>query len=102
MISARRDVVAEQRRRWRATAAGAAASRCAWLASATTASSAVSAIPLSSEPASAAHDGTLDEHGERVALGLEDRLLDVAEILAVGLQRQRPVAAISIRSRSWP
>ena len=35
---------------------------------------------------------TLDKHGNRAALGLEDRVLDVAEVLAVDLQRQRPVA----------
>jgi len=34
----------------------------------------------------------LDEHRDRVALGLEDRLGHVAEILSVHLQRQRAVA----------
>ena len=66
--------------------------RCAWLASATTASSAVSAIPLSTSLREPLMAETLDKHGDRAALGLEDRVLDVAEILAVGLQRQRPVA----------
>ena len=66
--------------------------RCAWLASATTASSAVSAIPLSTSLREPLMAETLDKHGDRAALGLEDRVLDVAEILAVDLQRQRPVA----------
>ena len=35
----------------------------------------------------------LDEHGDRVPLGLEHRLGHVAEVLAVGLERQRLVAA---------
>ena len=48
--------------------------------------------PAQHQPASAAHGRTLDKHGQRAALGLEDRVLDVAEVLAVGLQRQRPVA----------
>ena len=44
----------------------------------------------------------LDEHGQRVALGLDDDLRGVAEVLAVDLQRQRPVAARRpSRSRSW-
>ena len=66
--------------------------RWAWLASATTAEQRGQRDPAQHEPASAAHGGTLDKHGNRAALGLEDRVLDVAEILAVGLQRQRPVA----------
>src|SRR5579884_3784453 len=34
----------------------------------------------------------LREHGDRVPLGLEDGLRHVAEVLAVAVQRQRPVA----------
>ena len=34
-----------------------------------------------------------DERGHRARLGLEDGLLDVAEILAVRLERHRPFAA---------
>src|SRR5579884_2202893 len=34
----------------------------------------------------------LDQHGDRIAARLEDRMRDVAEVLAVRLQRQRPVA----------
>jgi hypothetical protein len=37
--------------------------------------------------------GASDEHGEHVPLRLDHRQLDVAEILSVDLQRQRPVAA---------
>src|SRR4051812_10824271 len=33
-----------------------------------------------------------DEHGQRLALGLELGALDVTEVLAVRLERQRPVA----------
>src|SRR6478609_3256049 len=35
----------------------------------------------------------LDQDGERVAAGLEDGVVGVAEVLAVGLQRHRAVAA---------
>src|SRR6476646_9012231 len=66
--------------------------RCAWLASATTASRTVSAIPLSNSLRAPLMSRTLDKHGNGAALGLEDRVLDVPEVLAVDLQRQRPVA----------
>src|SRR5215208_4166961 len=52
------------------------------------------ASPLPPQPASttAATSAALDQHRERIPLRLEDRLLDVAQVLAVDLQRQRPVA----------
>src|SRR6266540_1232164 len=99
---------------------------CARLATATSASSAVRATPLSislrtpligqpsdghrldrsfqtaerAEPARPEIDiasdvslrGSLDKYGYRAPLGFEDRLLDVAEVFAVGLERKRTVA----------
>src|SRR4051812_11641572 len=43
-------------------------------------------------PGRATTRAALDEYRERIPLRLEDRLLDVAQVLAVDLQRQRPVA----------
>src|SRR5580765_2181012 len=45
------------------------------------------------QPASATATSALHQNRDRIALGLEQRLRDVAEILAVGLQRQRVIAA---------
>src|SRR5439155_11703008 len=62
------------------------------LATATTASSAVSAAPLSASLAFLLIFGTLDEHPHSASLRLEKRFRHVAEIFAVGLERKRAVA----------
>src|SRR2546421_984499 len=65
---------------------------CARLATATSARRASKAAPLIASLRALLMFRTLDEHRERAALGLEDRLGDVAEVLAVDLERERPVA----------
>ena len=88
----RREVVGDQRRRLCAPTARAAARPVSVARNRDEHEQRGHRRAAQQELSSPTHDRTLDEHRDRVPLGLEDGLLDVAEVLAVGLQRKRPVA----------